>query len=717
VISLNKKFWLAALATICLVVLIITSMGAFFWYNLSNEERLLVSNIVHSRYIFALYLGLILSLLLAINTIHKLYIIPLGRLAEETKLIHTANPSYRANIGGSKTVQNLATLINEFADRYEELNRNVREKISLAKAQVEEEKNTFVAFISELSEGVVICNPEGIILLYNRQAKEFLTDDNSETSSSTPYIGLGRSVFGLIDKNIIVHVLDDIATKLENKDENAVSYFIIVGKNNRQLRTEAVPILSANNELNGFILILYDITKQLETDNQVDILLKSLTKDLRASLGGIRAAIETIIGFPEMDREKRTMFNDIIHKESMTLSKLVEKTELEYSNYIHTQWPLAQISAPDILKSVQEKAQKNLKIQVDIINYTGNYWVNVDSYSIVLALLFILHRVYSDTKSEHFSYSLKKERRFVNIDLTWDGEPVKIERLSKWNNMVIAINDENISLSLKEVLRHHEAKVIPFAIPDSPGSSSLRLLLPAIETLTSSDKRVKKTIRPHTHPGSYDFDLFNQSRQSEKLDNISLSNIAYTVFDSETTGLDPAGGDEIISIGAVRIVNMRILHEEMMDQLVDPKRPLSAASIEIHGIQADMLEGQPLIDTVLPQFHKFAEDTVLIGHNVAFDMAFFKAKENQMGIAFLNPVLDTLILSAVVHPEQDSHAMETIADRLGVSIVGRHSAFGDALTTAEMFIKIVPLLEEKGIHTLGEAREASKKTFYSRIKY
>jgi DNA polymerase-3 subunit epsilon len=70
-----------------------------------------------------------------------------------------------------------------------------------------------------------------------------------------------------------------------------------------------------------------------------------------------------------------------------------------------------------------------------------------------------------------------------------------------------------------------------------------------------------------------------------------------------------------------------------------------------------------------------------------------------------------------VHPNQESHRLEAIAERLGLTIVGRHTALGDAIVTAEVFLKLIPLLAEKGIRTLREAREAAEKTYYARIKY
>ena len=193
--------------------------------------------------------------------------------------------------------------------------------------------------------------------------------------------------------------------------------------------------------------------------------------------------------------------------------------------------------------------------------------------------------------------------------------------------------------------------------------------------------------------------------------------MSYTVFDTETTGLDPSKGDEIIQIGATRIVNGKLRRQECFEQLVDPQRPIPAASIPIHGIEPAMVAGQPTIDAVLPAFHAFAHDTVLVGHNAAFDMRFLELKEERTRVRFDQPVLDTLLLSALVHPQQESHQLEAIAERFDVPVLGRHSALGDAMVTAEVFLKLIPLLAEKNIYTLGQARDAAQQTYYARIRY
>ena len=296
--------------------------------------------------------------------------------------------------------------------------------------------------------------------------------------------------------------------------------------------------------------------------------------------------------------------------------------------------------------------------------------------------------------------------------MLWRGAPLASETAFAWQNDPFTLGGEDSPLTLAQVIERHGGET--WYQRDLPAQLAyFRLLLPLAEGRRGSRGRGETSSRPEF----YDFDLFRRSAASEALDERPLAELEYTVFDTETTGLNPAEGDEIIAIGAVRILNGRILAGETFESLVDPQRSLPEASVAVHGITREMLAGQPAIDAVLPRFRRFAEDTVLVGHNAAFDMRFLQLKEAQTGVRFEQPVLDTLLLSAVAHPEQASHSLEEIAGRLGVNVVGRHTALGDALVTAEVFLRLVPVLSERGIRTLGQARAAAEKTYYARLKY
>jgi DNA polymerase-3 subunit epsilon len=283
-----------------------------------------------------------------------------------------------------------------------------------------------------------------------------------------------------------------------------------------------------------------------------------------------------------------------------------------------------------------------------------------------------------------------------------------------WETDPIRSGADSSPLSVRDVVERH-AGAFWFERERVRHESFFRLLLPLADSSATLD--AASVMRNESRPEYYDFDLFQASEQARELADRPLAALSYTVFDTETTGLEPSAGDRILQFGATRINAGKLRRQDCFDQLVDPQRSIPPAGIPIHGITPEMVAGQPVIATVLPAFHAFAADTVLVAHNAAFDMRFLQLLEAETGIVFNQPVLDTLLLSAVVHPQQESHRLEAIAERLGVPVLGRHTALGDAMVTAEVFLKLVPLLEAMGIRTLGEALAAAQKTYFARVSY
>ena len=216
---------------------------------------------------------------------------------------------------------------------------------------------------------------------------------------------------------------------------------------------------------------------------------------------------------------------------------------------------------------------------------------------------------------------------------------------------------------------------------------------------------------------------------------LPLSSMRFVVFDTETTGLDPSEGDEIISIGAIAVMNGVILNGEKFDQLVKPSKSITRSAWKVHGIgDVDLADADPA-DKVMPAFLRFVGNSVLVAHNAAFDMAFLrKATGSRLftinpdsgertepgysdSLDLNHPVLDTMLLSAVVHPNQPSHSLDSLLARYGIPVSGRHSALGDALMTAKLLLSLLPQLEARGVHTLGEALKATRRTPLARLSY
>ncbi len=203
-------------------------------------------------------------------------------------------------------------------------------------------------------------------------------------------------------------------------------------------------------------------------------------------------------------------------------------------------------------------------------------------------------------------------------------------------------------------------------------------------------------------PEFFDYSLLDLPRHMQELDGRTLRSLDFTVFDTETTGLRPSQGDELISIGAVGVHGGKVTEARSFDEFINPGMDIPKASIRIHGITDAMVADMPGADAVVPRFREFVGDTVLVAHNAAFDLTFLKLKEAETGARFDHVVLDTLLISVFLDRDTDDHSLETIAKRHGVTIENRHSAVGDALATARIFAAMLERLESRGVSTLDQ---------------
>lgn len=729
--KLGNKFWLFAIVCMAFTTSIAATLAALFWRQLSPSDKQLLIDIFISQfwYFFSTGVFLFAAFGFTLDWFFRFYIIPLNQLIEETRVMNTVNPAHRLKIDGSREVRTLAELINTCGDQYQTAKLLVDQTVESAKAKTEAEKNILATIMSELTQGVLICDPVGRILLYNRRAQQVLSrvrppdgstpaeQGQGDDSGSEGFVGLWRSVYSLIDKNLIQYALKDIQRKLDQKKENVSSHFVIVTRHQRQLRVETLAILDADRRFAGFVLLFSDITHQLESDGRLNRQFKIMLKTLRSSIAAIRSTVELMIQFPDMESSQKKNFLSIIASETETLSRLLKTDWTGTDDASKSRWPLSPILATDFIATLRDEAADSYDPRIEVAECNDRCMIKVDSYSLILAIKLILTCLKQDTRADCERIRLTAPGNLVQVDLIWRGKPVRIETLRRWHDLSVAESQGGYPLTLKEVLDYHQAEIWPHSDDPNGAESCLRLFIPMVQSKEAAEDIRKVTLLPKGRPEFYDFDLFSQDGQTPEIEKRMLGELVYTVFDTETTGLDPRGGDEIISIGAIRLVNGRLLHTEILHQLIDPRRPVPAESIRYHGIDDQMLKGKPPVEKVLSYFHRFAQNTVLVAHNAAFDMRMLQMKEKETGIRFVNPVLDTMHLAAVVHPAHHDHTLDAIAQRLGVILTKRHDALGDAIATGEVFLKMIPLLNEKGVYTLKDALIASQRTYYTRLKY
>src|SRR5262245_39667003 len=180
------------------------------------------------------------------------------------------------------------------------------------------------------------------------------------------------------------------------------------------------------------------------------------------------------------------------------------------------------------------------------------------------------------------------------------------------------------------------------------------------------------------------------------------------VIDTETTGLDPAEA-RIVEIAAIRIVVGRLSADEIFQSLVSPGVSIPATATAIHHIDDAKVAEAPSFAKVWPALVDFIGEAVVIGHNIGFDLAVLERECRRAGLAYRQPrALDTRLLAEIIEPTFAAYTIESLATWLGVRGGERHSARGDAATTARIFAALVPRLRDGGIRTLGEATFACR---------
>ncbi len=715
----SLKYWIFLLAIVNLIFGVILASVLGSWFSLALEEQLYVQGLAEKLLPFPLLGAFILVLAIGglVSLLFHYYIIPTLQLAEKTRLISSVNPEYRITPKGAKELIYLTEVINESAEAFSKLQTEVDQKIRSARADLTEERNRLAALMSELPGGVLVCNTDGQILLYNQQAQQLLRPPGQDAFSEPQpggLIGLGRSVFGILDRDPIVHGLEILQQAVEKGQAKPVSGFMTALHGGRCLRVSMAPVFSTHEErreITGFVLTLEDMTLQIEADTRRDMLIQCLTDDLQNAIGEIRQSISTILSDPELKPEQLRLYRLNIDRASRSLQQQLAQARENYARHLQALSRVEEVLAENLLRIIQRNIGMRFDIEIDCRADEG-LWLKLDSYSIVQAI-------------SHLGGMLKLQQNLVTLRLrltrtahdkaalaiSWPGCEVSRQLLDNWESSPLITNVHGQILSFCDVVTKHGGS-LEIEASGKSSCDQVRIEFP----VPASEERIEVRAPAEQRPVYYEFDLFHQPGW-QKLGQQSLRKLTYLVFDTETTGLHPSEGDEIIQIGAIRIVNNRLLYHETIDQLIDPCRPVPEESVAIHGIQPELLVGQPTIDQVLPHFHHFAEGSVLVAHNAAFDMKFLQMQEDQVGIRFDNPVLDTLLLSSVIHPNLESHSLDGIAERLNVKIIGRHTALGDAIVTGEILVKLIPLLEAKGIHTLEDAVRASADSKFTKLKY
>ncbi|MFN3867942.1 MAG: exonuclease domain-containing protein [Hyphomicrobiaceae bacterium] len=636
------------------------------------------------------------ALLIAWAALHVMLVSPLDGLAREARALTITPQDRDPAVANANFLRGLVTSIGGLARALFKSRSEIAEAVATATRAADQQKSQLETILLDLTEGVIVCNRDHRIILYNEAASRIL--------AMREMTGLGRSVFGVLTREPIVHALDMLARRSPARageadgkqpaaeGEGAIRRFMASTADLGTLvETRMRLVIDANGDMTGYVLSFQDIGREIESLAARDTLLREVMVEWRRPLANLSAAVEMLGDAEQLSPSERAAFQEIVAKELDHISTRFAESSRRYDRLDVGPWAMADVRSLDLFRAVQKHVGETHGIALTPVGLP--VWLRADSHALMLALEHLVQRLARETGLKSFDAGVSRGDTYAYVEIMWTGSPINADVLESWLDE--KLEGAIASRTPRQIIERHGGEV--WSTATSATTAMLRLPLRPAETPAPAADAPKLAPRPEY----YDFDLFKPSHGT--IAATPLRALRYVVFDTETTGLRPTDGDELLSIGAVQVVNGRLLTSETFERLIDPGRDIPELSIRFHGITPDMVKGKPPARIVLPQFRRFVGDAVLVAYNIAFDMKFLTLKQDEAGVKFDNPVLDALLLSIYLYPDLPDHSLNGVAEFLGIEIAGRHTAVGDALATAALWIRLLEIMESRGITTFGEA--------------
>ena len=522
-------------------------------------------------------------------------------------------------------------------------------------ARLATEKTRLETLLAEVPDGVLFCTPGHAIALYNGHCRDIL--------GTSEALGLGRPVSGLLRMGPIRQAY----ARLVAAGTGDGADILVTTRSDARLLEARLRLLRLEGQETdgpGYVLTLRDVTADLRVQAERAHLLTALLDGLT----------ETLPALPEGEARSR-------------LASLVAETATRKTATDTAWWPMEALAASDLGAALAARLARKAVALSDSLGATE---IRCDGFAIT-RLLERLALDWTAGGATDLTLSLAAETPQAAI-LSLEAAGPAPGAAKDW--LAAPLSPGLSGFTGADVLLTHGTDLR--IEPAGPGRHALRLSLPLAEPRAAGPRR---TIL-------YDFDLLN-AEIPEDLAAARLKSLSFVIFDTETTGLNPQV-DEICQIAAVRVVNGRIVPGERFDMLVNPGRLIPAASTAVHHITNEMVTDAAPVAEALARFHTFAAGSVLVAHNAPFDMSFLRRRETEIGQRFDQPILDTVLCSAILYGQSADHTLDALCARLHIQIpeADRHTAIGDAIATAEAFRKMIPMLEAADLPNLGAVIKA-----------
>ncbi|HRK73096.1 MAG TPA: hypothetical protein PLL64_02390 [Rhodothermales bacterium] len=335
-------------------------------------------------------------------------------------------------------------------------------------------EGAFGILLDHIRIGVVVCRRDGQILATSKSASLILEDEALPPLESVSYLS------EILDPLI----LEDAFYALEDRLDapNPRFHFVARLSSSVFLQIDLLPVLENGLHQDQIIVKLEELVE--DADHSVPpATFQSTIEQVRSHLSGIRAAIETMMAYPEMDELVVQQFRQIIYDQALTLSKQVEEVQEEWINERKSQMTLEVMHIRDWERFLQDQIGSQPDLKVRWASVQGGAWLEGDRFSWLQSLLFLLKRIRNSIKNDSFNLMFEVCGEEVHLDVLWVGPAIRGERLEKWEDQVITADEMVHPLTLGEVFRRHQVSWLLNPEKDV----RLRLVFPVYAPRTFAD--------------------------------------------------------------------------------------------------------------------------------------------------------------------------------------------------------------------------------------
>lgn len=612
---------------------------------------------------------------------------PLELLGREIRIVASVNPAYEISLPGPHALGDIPEAVQELGLAVGSAKLAVADAVAERSRELESRRERLEAILTSLREGIVVCDERARIIFYNDAARQVF--------HGNPALGVGRSLHLLCAPAPIENALQVLRRRrvrqAEGDEPEEDVSFVCTALHGIVLSCRMWLLPESAEHSWSFLFVCEDISGTAAERERRENVLRETVRSMRAPLTRIGLSADSLELLPDLEPATRVELERALVGDARLL---VEQFDLLARAVEESESPhlvMREVFVEDVVAAAAQKLEKK-GVRLTILG--DPLRVRADLQSLLFLIEFFALRIGSYCEVPAIEVETLLGDKRVYFAFCWRGGVVPQGEIQRWVATPVELQGgQNVA----DLLERHGSEVWSHA-HETPGFSTLRFPVPAAPGQWAQPPSVLRS-----RPVYVDLSEPPRIELAEGWERQPLESAHFVVFDTETTGLAPREGDEIVSLAGVKVIERGIIVGEVFDQLVDPLRPIPETSVRIHGITDEKVRGMPRIAEVLRAFRAFVGDAVLVGHNGAFDLEFIRLKEQAAGVRFDRPLLDTLVLSRYLHDHTPAHSLDAVARRVGVQARDRHSALGDALITAQVLLKFVFLLRERGVTTLGDA--------------